>query len=83
MPPSSSSGLAPLPILLAQSPFREDAAAIERDLIEVTHGMRDQLGSATDDVAAYNALGWVVIITVLVGAIVMGVVALQRSFSER
>lgn len=57
----SSTGLAPLPILPAQSPFREDA----------------------DDMAASNALAWFVLITGLVGVIVMGVVAIQRSLSER
>jgi len=72
-----------MPLLLAQSPFRDDVASREREFVEVTGHMRDQPVANAETSAAVTVIAWFWLITMLTGLLVMGLFAMQRSLTVR
>jgi hypothetical protein len=81
--PTCSTCLIPSPVIVAQFSFPEDTTTSEREFTEVANGPHQEMILESPDMEAYNALAWFCLITMLVGVMVMGMVALQRSLSER
>jgi hypothetical protein len=81
MNPAANGGLFPT-VLVAQSSYLSDAASRELDFIEVTRGAGDEQSSNPEMTEALNALAWFWVITVMLGLIVMGIVAIHRSMND-
>lgn len=81
MNPIANGGWFPT-VLVAQSSYLSDATSRELDFIEVTRGVGDEQGSNPEMTEALNALAWFWVITVMLGLIVMGIVAIHRSMND-